>query len=72
MVTKDNIPLHLDITIGLQQSLIYENPHDPDQQHCSSCISKSETQTTKLAACQSKLTHQITNITSQETINLHT
>jgi len=36
----------------LQHNLIYENPHDPHKQHCSTCISRSETQTTKLAAGQ--------------------
>jgi len=41
----------------LQHILIYENPHDPDKQHCSTCISRPETQTTKLAAGQFILHH---------------
>jgi len=35
----------------LKHNLIYENANDPDKQHCSTYISRSETQT-KLAAGQ--------------------
>jgi len=41
----------------LQHNFIYENPHDPDKQHCSTCISTPETQTPKLAAGQFILHH---------------
>jgi hypothetical protein len=58
IVTENNVPPHLGVTLVLQHSLMYENPHDPDKQHCSTCISRPEhKQRTKVAAGQFILHH---------------